>query len=103
KSASQTACGVSDHCAKRSGRVALCQEDLALTALDLRTSTSIRHAEYYLAISRPVLIGLTRLGKGEDGIHHRPQLPAVDQAGDLAKLCPIRLHDEERLAHAGVL
>ena len=54
-------------------------------------------------MSRPVRIGLTRLGKGEDGIHHRPQLPAVDQVGDFAKLRPIRLHDEECLARGGLV
>jgi len=36
-------------------------------------------------------------------LHHRPQLPTVDQAGDFVELRAIRLDDEERLAHAGIL
>ena len=44
KTVTRTQRGVSDRRAKRSGRLALCQEDMALTAVDLRRNTSISHA-----------------------------------------------------------
>ena len=50
-----------------------------------------------------MFIRLTRLGEREDGIHYRPQLSPVDEVGNFLKLRPIRLHDKERRADAGIL
>src|SRR5438132_10057615 len=75
----------------------------SLTIAELRRTPSVGDAQDNLAVGGLVLIRRTGLGEREDDIHHRPQLPGVDQAGDLGELGPIRLHNEERLARAGIL